>query len=282
MRRLAGVLLAALLALPAVAYVPSADRIADAVARANAAAGRDEPILFEVQLRIGDGPPAASGVLVSHPTGLARLELRARSGFVERHLLQGDAYTASRDGQILSRPRPFLPPVFLLQSSSGAALQAALGSFGVAPVPPVLGRVGTHDCYVFGGRPLPQLAALPPVGEGPPGASGGRGADLPPMDGAGLPPEAPEPVYTPLPEETVPSLWVDLETFDVIRIDGRDGVRFRMGPTATFEQVRAPQWIEIQVPGSTPARLEVLRAAPANAPAAAFSESWLTGSPALP
>jgi hypothetical protein len=96
------------------AAVPSAEKIADAVAETNRLSGRSDPVLFEVTLRIGDGEPVATGVLASHPTGLARLELRSRRGFVERHLLQGDAYTASRDGQLLDPPHPFLPPTFFL------------------------------------------------------------------------------------------------------------------------------------------------------------------------
>ena len=52
--------------------------------------------------------------------------------FVERHLLQGNEYSASRDGKLIVSPRPFLPPLFLLQAKSGASLRAALSSFGVA------------------------------------------------------------------------------------------------------------------------------------------------------
>ena len=110
------------------AAVPSAEKIADAVAETNRLSGRSVPILLEVTLRIGDGEPVATGVLASHPTGLARLELRSRHGFVERHLLQGNAYTASRDGQLLDPPHPFLPPTFFLQAESGAAFRAALAS----------------------------------------------------------------------------------------------------------------------------------------------------------
>ena len=94
----------------------------------------------------------ARGQLATHPTGLARLELRSDANFVERHLLQGDEYRASRDGQLLEKFHPFLPPVFLLQATSGAALAAALESFGVSEQEVVLGRMGDPDCYVFGGR----------------------------------------------------------------------------------------------------------------------------------
>ena len=85
--------------------VPPPPKVAKAVAEANRAARRGKPLLLEVTLTIGEGQPtAATGTLVSHPTGLARLELKSHRGFVERHLLQGTAYTASRDGKLIASP----------------------------------------------------------------------------------------------------------------------------------------------------------------------------------
>ena len=124
------------------AAVPSAKKIAEAVAEANRLTGRAVPILMDLTLSFDRGDPVATGVLASHPTGLARLELRSRKGFIERHLLQGNLYTASRDGREFVPTRPFLPPLFFLQAISGAALEAALTSYGVAPGEAVLGRVG--------------------------------------------------------------------------------------------------------------------------------------------
>jgi hypothetical protein len=234
--RSALVALCLLLAPTAGAAIPEAQRIADAAAQANHKAGRSEPMILDVSLRIGDSEPLATGVLASHPTGLARLELRSHQGFVERHLLQGSEYTASRDGELLAAPRPFLPPIFLLQAGSGAALRAALESFGVAAGDVALGLADERDCYVLGGRAIGPAT----------GASPGR-----------------------------PALWVDMETFDVVRIDAPDGVRFRFGPASDFDGLRAPAWISIEVPGQAPARLEVVRASRANAPAAAFGRDWL-------
>jgi hypothetical protein len=229
-----------LLAVPAAAVIPRAQKIVDAVARANRAEGRSDPLLFDVKLRIGDSAPLATGVLATHPTGLARLELRSNQGFVERHLLQGSEYRASRDGEMLRSPRPFLPPLFLLQAASGAALRAALASFGVSAGEVVLGLADDHDCYVLGGR-LPRAAA------------GG--------------------------ERRLPSLWIDMETYGVVRVDSQDGVRFRFGPPGSFDGIRAPSWIAIEVPGQRPAFLDVVRVVPANAPAAAFGMDWLMDSP---
>lgn len=227
-----------MLAVAAQAVVPPTPKVARAVADANRTARRSKPLLLKVALTIGAGQPtAATGTLASHPTGLARLELRSKRGFVERHLLQGTAHTASRDGRLIDDPRQFLPPVFFLQVRSGEALIAALESFGIASDDGVLGRVGDYDCFVFGGR-LPR-------------AEEERGRRL-------------------------PSLWVDLESFDVIRIDGPDGARFRFGPAQDFSGIRVPRWIEIEARGRETARLDILEASVANAPAAAFNRAWLT------
>jgi len=228
----------ALPAAPSGAVIPSAQRIADAVAVANRAAGRSGPLWIDVTLRIGEGEPLAQGVLTTHPTGLARLELRSTRGFVERHLVQGSDYGASRDGHPLEEPRPFLPPVFVLQAVSGAALQAALASFGVAAEQAELGLGDEHDCYVLGGR----------AARGPDGV-----------------------------ERVQPSLWVDMESFEVVRIDRGDGVRFRFGPSENFGALRLPSWISIEAPGQPPARLDILKVVPANAPAASFTTEWLLG-----
>jgi hypothetical protein len=222
----------------AAAVIPSATRIAAAVAAANRVAGRAGPVLLEVTLTIGDGPAVATGQLATHPTGLARLELHSRRGFVERHLLQGSTHLASRDGEMIDNPRHFLPPVFLLQATSGAALSAALASFGIAYEDAVLGRIGDYDCYVLGGR---------------------------------LPPDAEKQM------RVLPSLWVDLESYDVVRVDGRDGARYRFGPVHDFGGIRVPRWVSIDAPGEPKARLDIVGASTANAPAAAFGSDWLRG-----
>jgi hypothetical protein len=226
----------------AVAAIPSAEKIADAVAETNRLAGRSIPVLLELTLSIGGRERVATGVLASHPTGLARLELSSSQGFIERHLLQGNAYTASRDGELVDKPYPFLAPLFFLQAGSGAALRAALASYGVASGQVVLGRLGDRDCYVFGGR-------MP------------RGADGE--------------------ERMLPSLWVDVETYEIAQIDRPDGARFRFGPSTRFDSIQAPAWIAVETPGQPAARLDVVRVAPANAPAAAFGIQWLSA-PANP
>jgi len=241
-RRLALAGLVLLAAVSAAAVIPGAPKVAEAVARANATAGRAEPLWLDVVLRIGDGEPAAKGVLTSHPTGLARLELTSAKGFVERHLLQGSSYRASRDGQPLEQPLPFLPPFFLLQMRSGDALQAALGSFGIPAGEPSLARLGDLDCWVLGARPPAPLPGEPP-------------------------PALPNPA----------ALWIDSERHEVVRMERGDGVRLDFGPGVAFDRIRVPSWIAIQVPDRPVARLEVQRVSRANAPAAAFGTDWLSG-----
>ncbi len=236
------VLAIALLAAPSGAVVPSAAKIAGAIAEANDASGRSVPLWFEVTMHIGDSDALATGALASHPTGLARLELNSRHGFVERHLLQGNAYRASRDGEIDARPLPLLPPLFFLQASDGAMLEAALDSFGVAIDEAALGRIGDRICYVIGGRS--------------------------PLDADGN-------------EEPRASIWVDHRSFEVLRIDRSDGVKVRLGPTARFDGISAPSWIAIEIPDKPLFRFVVTRVAPADAPAAAFALEWLTA-PAMP
>jgi hypothetical protein len=229
---------------PIGAVVPNGEKVAAAAASANERAGRALPLWFEVTLRDLAGSALASGVLASHPTGLARLELvghpEGGTSFVERHLLQGDGYRASRDGALVERPLPLLAPLFLLQTPSGEALRAALSSFDVAVDDVVLGRVGEHVAYVIGGR-QPR---------GPDGS-----------------------------EDRQPSLWVDQDTFEVLRIDSANAGRVEFGTYMDFEGIQAPAWIQIEGSGHPPLRLEVDRVAPANAPAAAFAVEWLLAPP---
>jgi len=163
----------------AFAALPAPDRVLSAAAKRNRDAGRGQGLRLEVALYIAepDSPPAdadatggeaeapdatgappdaeepvATGTLWSHPDGRVGLELEAKAGFVERHVLRGSVLRASRDGQPLESPRPFLPPFPLFQPRSSGALQATLRSLGVDPEQLGLGYDGANDCYVVGGR----------------------------------------------------------------------------------------------------------------------------------
>jgi hypothetical protein len=226
-----------LLSLPLRAYIPPPERIAAAVATANRGAGRVGVLEVKVALYLGASEqPVATGELLSDPGGLSRLELRGPLGVVERHLLRGGALLASRDRRTIEAPRPFLPPFFLLQAKSGQGLMASLRALGVSAHQVALGHEGEHDCYVLGGRvPSSGPAALPPR----------------------------------------PALWVDRESLELVRFDRGDGVRYRLGPPASFGSLRLPSRIEISDSRGLSAYLEILSAQEIPASSESFRPGWL-------
>ena len=234
----AALLWAVLIALPVQSYVPSQAKIAAAVAEANRKAGRFRVLEVAVSLHLGASEePVATGELLSDPSGLSRLELRGPLGDVERHLLRGRELLASRDRRSIDAPRPLLPPFFLLQAESGGALTASLLNLGVSAHEVALGYQGEHDCYVLGGR-----------------AASSRAAAL----------------------SLRPALWVDQESLELVRFDRGDGVRFRLGPSASFGSVRLPSWIEASDLHGFVARLEVQSAQEVPTSSEPFHPSWLS------
>jgi len=227
------------------AYVPPVGKIAGEVARANRKAGRDRALVLSVALRGEGGRTLGQGELLSDPRGLARLELTGSSG-EERHLLRGGEHRAARGGSLLSGPAPWLPPLYLLQTGSGERLLSALLSLGASPTETVLGRLDETVCYVLGGRDL-----APPANES-----------------AAL-------VGSPGPKAAV---WVERESFGIVRIDLRDGTRFVLGPPREHADVTLPEWIAIERPGVPPTRLEILDARSGRFdPAVTFGDDWLLG-----
>jgi hypothetical protein len=233
----AALLWALLFSLPLRAYIPPAERIAEAVAAANRSAGRLRVLEVKVALHLGGSEqPVATGELLSDPGGFSRLELRSPEGVVERHLLRGGALLATRDRRAVNDPRPFLPPFFLLQAKSGDVLMASLLALGVAAHQVALGYEGENDCYVLGGRASSGAAALFPE----------------------------------------PALWVDHESLEPVRFDRRDGVRFRLGSPSSFGSIRLPSWIEISDSRGPPARLEILSAQGVSTSPESFRPGWLS------
>ncbi len=225
-------------ALPGRAYVPPSERIAAAMATANRGAGRLQVLEVDVALYLGTSEqPAATGELLSDPSGVARLELRTKGGAVERHLLRGRELLASRDGRPVDAPRPFLIPFYLMQAGSGGGLRASLLTLGVAVHQVDLGYQDDRDCYVLGGRTPPSGSAVP---------------------------------------SPRPALWVDQESLEVVRFDRGDGVRFRLGSSASFGSLRLPSFIEIRDSRGFLARLEILDAEEASSPPEAFRPAWLS------
>ena len=285
-----------LLAAAAHAFIPRADRVVQAVAARNLAAGRAQPLRLDLVLRIEDSPPLGSGVLVTHPTGLARLELRSKGGVVERQVLQGGEHLAMRDGEWLPEPRAFLPPLFLLQTSEEVDLRSGLAQLGADLEAVGLAPCGEADCFVIGDPartppryepPVPPQpeAAEPEVPESDSGSLAGTG--LPPVtiSEPGIlsildpgPEAAPEPGQPgPAPASVGPraTLWIDQVRFEPRRFDLQNGVRVWLGPPALFDGVEMPSWIRIDEPGRRSATFDVISVAPVEAPAAAFSRSWL-------
>jgi len=299
----------------ALAFIPQADRVLQAVAELNRSSGRTQGIQLDLTMRVGDRPPVAQGELVSHPSGLARLELKGFSGRLERYLLVGRELTASRDGQPLERPRPLLQPFFLLQADSGTTLRVALETFGVLHDVIGLAPCGDDDCFVIGD---PRLAApLPPPETGETGIEAGPGrlgdvlvdpldelrgvpGDADPEAGEddlegptlGLPEGAgtagngtgargDDPALQPA-ESLPPRLWLTVEDLEVRRIDRATGEFMILGPMVSFERLQVPAWLEIHEPGSEPIRFEVDRALSVNAVPQAFSRSWLMAPPPRP
>lgn len=283
------------------AFVPRPDRVADAVADANRVAGRHESLRLELTMAIGDRTDVGQGELVTHPSGLARLELRGAGGLVERHLLRGTERLASRNGERIGDARFFLPPIFLLQSQSGAALRAALESFGVMVDEIGLAPCGDDDCYLLGDPlravPRPTLPTVRGADGATPAATEPAAADdlagrLVFSDGGTLADErADERADSALDEldegggaDVAPArslLWIEVETYAIRRLDSRGGVQVTFGPDALFDDLRVPAWIRIEESDKSPVRFNVLRATKVNAPASAFSEEWLDA-PVIP
>jgi len=266
-----------LLAFSAQAFIPLAERVVRAVAARNAKAGRTQPLRFDLALRIEESDPIGTGTLISHPTGLARLELRSTGGVVERHVLQGGEHLAMRAGERLREPREFLPPLFLLQAGRELDLSSGLAQLGADLDAIGLAACGESDCYVIGDparMPPPMPRPMPP---------GMEGAALAGMEG---PESGDGPEFMPVSREDSlvvdpqrATIWIDLVTYEPKRIDLRNGVRVWFGPSASFDRVQVPSWIRIDEPGKRPATFDVMAVSPVNAPAAAFSRSWLERTP---
>jgi hypothetical protein len=278
----ASVLLAAtfLFSAAAAARIPEADRVVDAIARANRAANRSQPLRVDLLVRIAEGPVIAQGELETRPSGVARLELRGAAGLRERHLLDSKGRSAARNGEPVEDPRAFLLPIFLLQAGSGEALQGLLAHFGIDPGLLGLGLCGDANCYVLGDpvrTPPPFVVpwVLPPAIEEEDSDAAG---DVPP-EAAAEPasPAAPLPVVEA--PEALPaafgSFWVETQRFEPRRLRSPAGTRVVFGATVAFGSQRFPAWFEIQEPGQGPVRFEVQGVQPSRLSPADFSQAWL-------
>ncbi len=272
-----GVLFAVIIsALLAEAVIPPVGRTLRAIAAVNRASDRTQALQLEMKLRIGDEPPIASAVLISHPSGLARLEIRGFEGRVDRYLLIGNELAATRNGEPVLRPRPVLQPYFLLQPGSEATLRTALEAFGVRTESIGLAPCGDLDCFVIGD---PRLEAPLPPPEIDAGNDGLEDLGLDAQSGRSRFRSADKGVEMDanVVEGRLARLWVDVQELQVQRIDRSNGVFVRFGPVASFASIKVPAWYEIHDPDENfPMRFEVERAVHVNAPPKAFNRSWLT------
>ncbi len=263
------------------AFIPKADRVAKGAAEANEAGDRAQALQLELTLRVGEREPIGTGKLITHPTGLARLELHDARQRVERHLLIGTEHTASRDGRELESPRPFLPPLFFLQVDSPQTFRQALSDYWLDPDAVALAPCGKRVCYVIG-DPLRVPPPPPPTEEelaAEADAAGGLAGEYELAEPSPLEAEPQENGFQPdaagsgaTPGAT---LWLDVESYEIRRIASRSGVVVDFGPFVAFQAVRFPAQITISEPGREPVRFDIRAVTPVNAPAAGFGRAWL-------
>ncbi len=271
-----------------------------AIAEVNQVSGRTSAIAMDLTMRVGDREPIASGELITHPSGLARLELRGYGGRVDRYLLSGDELLAAKDGAPLERPQPMLQPLFLLQPDTPETLRAALRTFGIESDWIGIAPCGEQDCFVIGD---PRLAVRSPAedetaGDRPDDPLAGTPGDettleessetlrgggdpeselltgpLLEVGGASVDSDASDDEATG--DRLIPRLWVDIQKLQVRRIDRANGVFTVFGPMVRFDKLEVPAWFEVHEPGAQTIRFDVDRAVAVNAPPQAFSRKWL-------
>lgn len=255
------------------AVIPLPGRTLSAIAGVNRASGRNQALQLELKLRVGEEPPIATAELITHPSGLARLEIVGNEGRVDRYLLSGEELSGTKNGLPLLRPRPLLQPLFLLQPSSASTLRTALETFGVRTSSIGLLPCGAHDCFVLGD---PRLEAPLPPPEGERSDPGFEDFDPEPLGPRASLRESladGEPLIV---DGRLPRFWVDTDELQVRRIDRADGIVVIFGPIAQFDRIKVPSWFEVHDPAETfPMRFEVERAVQVNAPPNAFDRGWL-------
>ena len=280
------VVLLFLIGFSAEAYLPSPDRIYQAIAATNRADGRGESLRLSLTLQIGDRPGVATAELISHPSGLARIELRGGEGLLERHLLQGEQVWVSRNGEAVEDPRIFLPPLFLLQAKSGEMVRNVLETLSVQADAIGLATCGDEDCLLIGDPARAIARPEPPPIRGVEAWEAARADGISEaaseleLDAVSEPDSGEEEsvalIEEPLPANLRPArVWVETGRYEVRGYDDGQGALIRLGAVAAFEGLKVPSWISIEETGRAPARFEVVAAERVVAPGAAFTQEWL-------
>lgn len=275
------------------AFIPMADRTMSEIAEVNRASKRNQALQLDLTMRVGGRDPIARGQLVSHPSGLARLELKGFDGRVDRYLLSGRELLGAKDGRRLDQPQPLLQPFFFLQPSTSMTLRAALHAFDVLSGSIGLAPCGEEDCFVIGDPrleaplPAPEAIALEDgisadsvIDDPLDPYAAGETYELPATtdregESMGLEDALEGPELGISEDALLPRLWVDTEDLQVRRIDRASGVFTIFGPIVSFDKVMVPAWFEVHEPDAEPIRFEVDRAVQVNAPPQAFSRKWV-------
>ena len=141
------------------AWIPAPESAWSIVAQENSSASRTRALSLEVSLVGADGVVAATGTARVEPSGRARLGITWADGVVEMHERSTTDYQATRAGAPVAQPLRLLPPLAVLQASSGLAVAEALRAIGGDPKLVDLGMEGAHDCWVLGGREMGSFDA---------------------------------------------------------------------------------------------------------------------------
>lgn len=209
------------------AAIPSAEKVRGAAATANLKGARDRALLVDVVLLTEAGELAASGRARLDPPGPAG----PGTARLELVLADGRNEVHERDAagyRVTRDGTPIERPLPLL-------------------LPAGLLQAGSREALAEALRALggdPERVDLGSQGARDCWVLGGR--DRGPFEMNGL-----------------PSLWLDLDSHQVVRIDEAAGTRFFTGPYASFGDIRFPAWIEVQAPGWPRWRMEVRAVTPA-------------------
>ncbi len=136
------------------AWIPAPESAWSIVAQDNSTASRTRALSLDIALVGADGVVAATGTARVEPNGHARLGITWADGTVEMHERTATDYQATRAGARVKQPLRLLPPLALLQASSGLAVAEALRTIGGDPKLVDLGMEGAYDCWVLGGREM--------------------------------------------------------------------------------------------------------------------------------
>ncbi len=247
MRGFIGLLLAsgcslAFFAQPADAFVPSAQRLVGGMVEVNRDAQRNQSLRISFslhQIKGAQDQVLGEGEILANPSGLSRLEIRLANGNLERHLLRGNQYLVSRDGQRVSNPNRYLLPIPVLQAGKEERLRYVLRSLKVSPENSALMRVDGEEAYFLGKRSMGELS----------------------VNLAG-------------PEETG-GIWLAVEGLYPLKMRLDQGSIHFLGPELHWGEIRLPSYIDLEATDGIKYRIKIENAEPTDAPAQIFSADWL-------